>query len=160
MAMIKCPDCKTPISDTAECCPRCGCKFRADYERMQRLRQQIFELENDRSPRPAEPSGGIGGCAIVSILFLIAAVAVVIYGFVLLNMNDGGMVLLGLLVIAGGGYAAFWGFGMTFGFISSDLERNKRSRGEVAYFDRQQAERPERIARMKRELAQLEAKFR
>ena len=123
---------------------------------MQRLRQEISTLENDRSLRPAEPGGGIGGCSVVSILLLLAAVAVVVYGFIVLNSGDGGMVLLGLLIIAGGGYATFWCFAMTVGFIASDSEHKTDRKREIKKYD----ERPARIAELKRQLAQLEAKFR
>ena len=156
MAMIKCPDCKSPISDTADRCPRCGCNFRPEYEQMQRLRRNIYDMEHDQSARPAEPSGGIGGCSIISIFLLIAAVAVVVCGFVLLNSGVGGNVFLGLLVIAGGGYAAFWGVGLVFGTIGADVNAKKRRQAEIASYD----QRPARIADMKRRLAQLEAKFR
>lgn len=147
--MIKCPDCKTPISDTAECCPRCGCKFRAEYERIHRLRQEIYELENDRSPRPAEPSSGMGGCAIVSIIMLIAAVAVVVYGFI--NIRT-----FGLLLIAGGGFAAYWCLGFVFAAVDNDAKGKASQKRAVAAYDN----RPAQIAELKRQLAQLEAKFR
>lgn len=152
MAMIKCPDCKTPISDTAECCPRCGCKFRADYERMQNLRKYIYEEEYGVKVRPVATSYGGG-----SLVFALCMLGVVVFGVLLLiNANSFGQFLLALACIGVGGMLFLGGIGI----FLSDLERNKRSRGDVAYFDRQQAERPERIARMKRELAQLEAKFR
>ena len=156
MAMIKCPDCKTPISDTAECCPRCGCKFRAEYEQMQRLRQEIYAMEHDRSARPAEPSGGIGGCGVVSLLLLVAAIAVVIYRFMVLNSGDGGQVLLGLLIIVGGGYATYWCFMLSAGSIAANAEHKADRKREIASYD----QRPARIAEAKRKLAQLEAKFR
>ena len=148
MAMIKCPDCRNPISDTAECCPQCGCKFQSEYRRMQSIRQEIYQLENDRSPRPAEPSSGMGGCAIVSIIMLIAAVAVVVYGFI--NIRT-----FGLLLIAGGGFAAYFLF-MTSGLaIMTESDKKKDRKREIASYDG----RPARIAELKRELVRLEAKF-
>ena len=155
MAMIKCPDCRNPISDTAECCPRCGCKFQSEYRRMQSIRQQIYALENDRSPRPTEPSDGIGGCAIVSIILLIAAVGVVFLGITLLYRGSGSGVLPGLLMIAAGGFAAYWFFMMSGATIMANSKHKADRKREISSYD----QRPARIAELKRQLAQLESKF-
>ena len=155
MAMIKCPDCKTSISDSAACCPRCGCNFRPEYEQMQRLRKRIYEMEHDTSARPAEPGGGIGGCAIVALIMTIAAVVVVIYGIVLLTGMDGGS-FWGLVLIIAGGYAAFQLFGLTVLSAESNSSRNADRKREIKKYD----ERPAELAEAKRQLAQLETKLR
>lgn len=155
MAMIKCPDCKSPISDSAACCPRCGCNFRPEYEEMQRLRQHIYQMEHDTSARPAEPSGGIGGCGVVSILLLIVAVVVTIYGINLFFEADE-RITLGLLLAVGGGFAAYLCFMLVLGTIESRSKQNAQRNLAIDSYD----QRPARIAEAKRRLAQLEAKFR
>ena len=122
---------------------------------MQSIRQQIYALENDRSPRPAEPSGGIGGCAIVSIILLIAAVGVVFWGFTVLNGGSGPDVLSGLLIIAAGGFAAYWFFMMSGMAIMTNSQHKADRKREISSYD----QRPARIAELKRQLARLESKF-
>lgn len=153
MAMIKCPDCKTPISDTAECCPRCGCKFQGEYQEMLRLRQHIYDMEHEQAVRPVVHSVSYG-----PLLFAVACLGVVIFGVYLLlfRMTGFGSLFLALGCITLGGLLFLAGLAS----FSEEFDFKKKSEDKVAFFDRTQTERPTRIADAKRRLAQLEAKFR
>ena len=85
----------------------------------------------------------------------IAAVVVVIYGIVLLAGMDGGS-FWGLVLIIAGGYAAFQLFGLTVLSAESNSSRNADRKREIKKYD----ERPAELVEAKRQLAQLEAKFR
>ena len=43
MAMIKCPDCKSPISDSAESCPRCGSTYHKTVLRLIQQKKNLIE---------------------------------------------------------------------------------------------------------------------
>lgn len=110
-------------------------------------------MENDRSPRPAEPSGGMGGCAIVGILPLIFGIVLVLDGLIGLI---GGQVFLGIITIVVGGFIAYWCFVFVVGISAFANDRKDEQKRAIADYDNRSA----RIAELKRELALLEAKFR
>ena len=63
--MIKCPDCKNPISDSAECCPQCGSRKHKNVLRdIQRQKERIRDIENGQPPGKAAS----GGCVAVPTL--------------------------------------------------------------------------------------------
>lgn len=149
MAMIKCPDCKSPVSDTADCCPRCGCKFRSEYQEMLNLRREIPQLEGLREGAPEwEWNAGLVAVSLIGLLLFVV-------GIVATKAEYGSSVtaffaLFGIFV--GGGLCWFGVYSLYDSYNvarSTNWERNRDVR-----------ERKASLEWKKRRLADLEAKFR
>ena len=145
MAMIKCPDCKNPVSDSAEACPRCGCKFRYEYNEMLRLRREIPAIEGMTTTEGESAwSGGLIVAAVVG-LFL------AIFGLSLLNSP--GRELPGLLCLVGGGFLCWFGCAFQYDKLEQASIRKSNHNANVR-------EQKANLAQKKSRLAYLEAKFR
>ena len=66
MALISCPECKTPnVSSTAESCPCCGYNIKAHFAQLERNRkyaadrQRVEELRRQQAADRAKPSHGL-----------------------------------------------------------------------------------------------------
>ena len=145
MAMIKCPDCKSPISDSAACCPRCGCNFQGDYREMLRLRLSIPAAERmTETEGESAWSGGLIATAVIGLFLAILGLSL---------LNSPGRELWGLLCLVGGGFLCWLGCIIQYDKLEK-ASRNKRNHNESVRNAKASLEQN------KRRLAQLEAKFR
>ena len=150
MAMIKCPDCKTPISDSADRCPRCGCNFQWEYQEMLRLRREIPAIERATPKVYESESAWSGGLVVTALIGLCVFLG---YPYICDLWGSGFDTWLlsgfGLLVFI---ICACFQYGMLQN-VSDKKSENARHNEDVR---NQKAS----LAGKQRRLAELEAKFR
>ena len=149
MAMIKCPDCRSPISDSADACPSCGCKYKPLYNEMIRLRNEVHSIERMQKPTDGQTAAQN------------SAENKAIVGFILLFVAGIAFAMRDLIHYPWVVKLAFWlcaiigGISLFLGWTDADAALAEKERNGNTY-NSLKASLPEK----KRRLAYLESRFR
>ena len=135
MALIKCPDCKSEISDSAKACPNCGCDFQAILRQIKQKREYIEYLEHLEKPILKSFSG-------LSILFYLGAILCFIGKLYIPPLSGIFLLIGGILLLSN-----------ILALIRGDVRKENKAKLN-AYLQAKNS-----IPELKNELAKLEARF-